>query len=100
MHLILIDEKLQGAIQKLNDAHLWTVDCCEGHFDDAFPNMYISFVNNIRFSDAPEKFKLENHGTIIRYMYKNTKSKKEFEKEKEEILKNLYKWVDEKIKNR
>lgn len=100
MNLILVDEKLQEAIQKLNDFHFRTVDCCEGHFDDKIPNMYISFGNNVKFTDAPENFKLENHGTIIRHIYKNTKLKKEFEKEKEEILKNLYKWINEKIENR
>lgn len=100
MTLILIDEKLQSAIQKLNDVHLWTVDCCEGHFEDIIPNTYISFVNNVRFSDAPKGFKLEKNGTIIRHVYKNKESKNEFKKEQEETLKNLYDWVNEKIKSR
>lgn len=100
MSLILVDYKLQEAIQKLNDAHLWTVDCCEGHFTDEIPNTYISFVNNIRFSDAPKGFLLENKGNIIRYIYKNKKSADGFKKEQIEVMKNLYSWVDQKTKSR
>ena len=99
MTLILVDEKLQDAIQKLNDAQLWTSDCCEGHYEDIVPNTYIGFVNKIKFTDAPKNFKLEKRGTVIRYVYKNTKSKIEFKKEQEEALKNLYDWVNEKTGN-
>lgn len=93
MSLILVDSKLQYAIQKLNDANFFTVDCCEGHFENKIPNTYISFVKNRKFVDAPEGFKIEN-GNVIRYIYKNTKSKTEFRKEQEEVINNLNKWVD------
>ena len=100
MTLILIDSKLQEAIQKLNDAHLWTVDCCEGHFTDAIPNTYISFVNSVRFSDAPKDFILEKNGTVIRYIYRNRKSREGFRKEQIEVLKNLNSWIEQKTKSR
>lgn len=98
MSLILIDEKMQYAIQKLNDACIFTVDCCQGHFEDNIPNTYISFIHKI--TDAPKKFEIEKDGKIIRYIYKNTKSKIDFKKEQEEIINNLNKWVDEKTENR
>lgn len=93
MSLILIDSKLQYAIQKLNDANFFTVDCCEGHFENKIPNTYISFVKNRKFVDAPKGFEIEN-GNVLRYTYKNTKSKTEFKKEQEEVINNLNKWVD------
>lgn len=99
MSLILIDEKLQYAIQKLNDANIFTMDCCEGHFEDKIPNTYISFVNNRKLSDAPKGFKIEN-GNIIRHLYKNIKSKNEFKKEQKEVIENLNEWVNEKTGSR
>lgn len=98
MTLILVDEPLQKAIQKLNDAKLYTVDCCAGHFEDEIPNMYISFFKKI--NNAPQQFKLEKNNTVIRHIYKNLKSKTEFRKEQEEILENLNEWINENIKNR
>ena len=97
MNLILIDEKLQYAIQKLNDANIFTRDCCEGHFEDKIPNTYISFIHEI--SSCPKGFKIEDN-KIIRYIYSKSKSKKEFEKEKIEAIENLNNWVNEIIKNR
>ena len=58
MNLILIDRNLQSIIQYLNDNGLKTIDCCEGHFGETIPNIYISFVNPI--NSSPEGFKLEN----------------------------------------
>lgn len=97
MTLILIDEKLQYAIQNLNDIGLVTVDCCQGHFDERIPNMYISFRDNI--NDCPDEFIIENN-KVIRYIYKNYNSRKEFEEEQNHIIKKLNKWVKDKIESR
>lgn len=99
MNLILIDEKLQYAIQKLNDANIFTMDCCEGHFEDKIPNTYISFVKNRKLFNAPKGFIIENEN-VIRYVYKNTKSRNDFKKEQKEVIENLNKWVDEKTGSR
>ena len=90
MELILIDYNLQKIIQKLNDKKIRTMDCCEGHFEDLKPNIYISFLNKIK--SAPDEFKIENE-KVIRHIYKS-KTKKEFEKEKERMIKNIEEWID------
>lgn len=90
MTLILIDYNLQPIIQRLNKGGFQTVDCCEGHFGEYKPNIYISFVNPI--NSCPEGFKLENR-KIIRHIYKS-KTEKEFEIEKEEMVKNLNNWIN------
>lgn len=93
MSLILVDEKMQYAVQKLNDAGIFTVDCCEGHFGEKIPNTYLSFVRKI--DSCPEQFKIEN-GKVIRHLYKNLNSKKGFKEEQEEVINSLNKWVDKK----
>lgn len=98
MTLILIDEKLQYAIQKLNDNCFYTTDCCEGHFIDKIPNTYIGFVYSL--NDAPKGFILEDGNKVIRYIYQNHKSKKEFKEEQKEVIKSLNEWVDKKVKSR
>lgn len=95
--LILIDERLQYAIQQLNKMCYYTLDCCEGHFEDKIPNTYISFIHEI--SSCPKGFKIEDK-KIIRHIYSKSKSKEEFEKEKTEAIENLNNWVNEIIKNR
>lgn len=92
MTLILIDKNIQYAIKTLNDNGLVTVDCCEGHYGEKIPNMYISFLYDVK--NCPEDFIIENN-KVIRYIYKNFNSKKEFEEEKIQAIKNLNKWVDE-----
>lgn len=96
MSLILIDKKLQYAIQQLNHNNIFTVDCCEGHYEDRIPNTYISFVHEIK--NPPKGFCLVNN-KIIRHFYK-AKTKKEFKKEQEEVIKNLNEWVDNQVKSR
>ena len=91
MSLILVDRNLQTIIQFLNDHHICTVDCCEGHFGEYIPNIYISFVNPI--NSCPKGFKLENK-RIIRHIYKS-KTEKEFEIEKEQMINNIKKWMNE-----
>lgn len=90
MSLILIDYNLQSVIRKLNKMKMKTMDCCEGHFGEYKPNIYISFINKI--SSCPEGFKIEN-GKIIRHIYK-AKTKKEFEIEKETMIKNINNWIN------
>ena len=91
MTLILIDKNLQTIIQFLNDNGLYTVDCCEGHFGESIPNIYISFVKEI--NSCPKEFKLENK-KIIRHIYK-AKTKEEFEIEKQEMIRNIEEWMNE-----
>ena len=91
MSLILVDYNLQSIIKKLNDIGYKTIDCCEGHFNNYKPNIYISFVKKI--STAPKGFKLEDN-KIIRHFYKAT-TKEEFEKEKQQMINNIKKWIEE-----
>lgn len=91
MTLILVDQNLQSIIQFLNDHGLRTIDCCEGHFGEEIPNIYISFVKQI--NSCPEGFKLEDQ-RIIRHIYK-AKTKIEFENEKQEMISNIKKWMNE-----
>ena len=91
MSLILVDKNLQTIIQFLNDHHMYTIDCCEGHYGEYIPNIYISFVSPI--NSCPEGFKLEDQ-RIIRHIYKS-KTEKEFEIEKEKMINNIKKWMNE-----
>ena len=90
LSLILIDEKLQYAIQTLNDKGHKTIDCCEGHFEDKIPNTYISFRD--RLIDCPKGFKIERNN-IIRHVYKKT-TKEQFKEEQKEMIENINKWVN------
>lgn len=91
MTLILIDKNLQSIIQFLNDNGLYTIDCCEGHFGEEIPNIYISFVKQI--NSCPKGFELENK-RIIRHIY-TAKTKEEFEIEKQEMIRNIEEWMNE-----
>ena len=89
-NLILIDYNLQEVIRKLNDHGMKTQDCCEGHYKDYKANIYISFIDKI--NSCPKEFEIEK-GKIIRHIYKSN-SKREFEKEKERMIKNINDWID------
>lgn len=91
MDLILVDYNLQPIIKRLNDKGLKTRDCCEGHFGEKKPNIYISFI--VPLKNFPIGFKKEGN-FIIRHIYEST-TEEEFEKEKFEMIKNLNKWIDE-----
>lgn len=90
--LLMIDNGLQYAIRELNNKHWFTVDCCEGHYEDQIPNTYISFVRPIKLKIIPNGFVLESNN-VIRKIY-NKGKKEDFLREKEEIINSLNKWVD------
>lgn len=93
--LILIDEQLQYAIQKLNAFGYRTIDCCAGHIEDKIKSTYISFYIKIATENLPAGFQWEkHHGYVLRYIYRNL-TKERFLAEQAVVIRNLNKWVDD-----
>ena len=91
-HLVMIDEKLQYAIQVLNRKHYLTEACCEGHFKKGQKvYMYISFAHG-EAPGIPEGWKSSSRGNINYCLKADTKD--DFEKQKNIGLEILNKWVD------
>lgn len=93
--LILIDEPMQYAIQKLNEHGYKTIDCCAGHEEDKIKNTYLSFYVKPECQYIPNGFTWEkHHGFVLRYIY-HCKNTEQFLEEQKIVIDNLNRWVDD-----
>lgn len=92
-NLIMVDNKLQKAVRKLNQKRYFTVDCCEGHFSNPVPNTYISFVKPVKLSNVPKGFKYEKDGNVIRKIY-HVQTEEEFEAEQKIAIQDIETWIE------